>query len=72
MVSRDKYELKIKSELNAIKQVAVFDLLGRKVFEKEAGNSNEFRSSTIGLSKQIGVVKITLDNGQVVSRKVSF
>ena len=35
-------------------------------------DSNEFTSSTIGLRKQIGIVKVTLGNGQVISKKVSF
>jgi hypothetical protein len=47
-------------------------LLGKKVFEKEAVNSTEFRSSAIGFSQQIGIVKVTLDNGQVISKKVIF
>ena len=72
IVSRDKNELKIKSDIETIKKVTVYDLLGKKVFEKNVDNSTEFRSSTIGLSKQVGIVRITLDNGQVVSRKVSF
>ena len=72
IISKDKNELKIKSELETIKRVTVFDLLGRKVFEKMTVNNNEFSSSTIGLRKQIGIVKVTLGNGQVISKKVSF
>ena len=72
VVSKDKNELKIKSEIETIKRVTVYDLLGKKVFEKEAVNSTEFRSSSIGFSQQIGIVKVTLDNGQVISKKVIF
>ena len=72
VISKDKNELKIKSELEIIKRIVVYDLLGKKVFEKEAVNSTEFRSSAIGLSQQIGIVKVTLDNGQVISKKVIF
>ena len=72
VVSKDKNELKIKSASETIKRVTVFDLQGKKVFDKEVLNSNEFRSSNISLSKQIGIVKVTLDNGQVISTKVSF
>ena len=71
-ISKDKNELKIKSEIEIIKQVTVFDLLGKKVFEKTTINSNEFRSSTIGFNQQIGIVKVTLANGQVISKKVIF
>ncbi|HRM46544.1 MAG TPA: T9SS sorting signal type C domain-containing protein, partial [Flavobacterium sp.] len=72
VISKDKNELKIKSEIETIKRVTVYDLLGKKVFEKEAVNSTEFRSSAIGFSQQIGIVKVTLDNGQVISKKVIF
>ena len=72
VISKDKNELKIKSELEIIKRIVVYDLLGKKVFEKEAVNSTEFRSSAIGFSQQIGIVKVTLDNGQVISKKVIF
>ena len=72
IISKDKNELKIKSELETIKQVTVFNLQGQKVFEKMTVDSNEFTSSTIGLRKQIGIVKVTLGNGQVISKKVSF
>ena len=72
VISKDKNELKIKSEIEIIKRIVVYDLLGKKVFEKEAVNSTEFRSSAIGFSQQIGIVKVTLDNGQVISKKVIF
>ena len=71
-ISKDKNDLKVKSEIETIKQITVFDLLGKKVFEKEAVNSNEFSSSAFGLSKQVGIVKVTLANGQVISKKVVF
>ena len=71
-ISKDKNDLKVKSEIETIKQITVFDLLGKKVFEKEAVNSYEFSSSAFGLSKQVGIVKVTLANGQVISKKVVF
>ncbi|MFV5683900.1 T9SS sorting signal type C domain-containing protein [Flavobacterium sp. GB2R13] len=72
LISKDKNELKIKSELENIKRVTVFDLIGRKVFDKEAVNSNEFRTSTITLNKQTVIVKVTLTNGQIISKKVLY
>ncbi|MFV5697158.1 T9SS sorting signal type C domain-containing protein [Flavobacterium sp. ZT3R17] len=72
LISKDKNELKVKSELENIKRVTVFDLIGRKVFDKEAVNSNEFRTSTITLNKQTVIVKVTLTNGQIISKKVLY
>ena len=72
LISKDKNELKIKSELENIKRVTVFDLIGKKVFDKEAVNSNEFRTSNITLNKQTVIVKVTLTNGQIISKKVIY
>ncbi|MFE3867391.1 T9SS sorting signal type C domain-containing protein [Flavobacterium sp. LS2P90] len=72
IIAKDKNELKIKSALETIKRVTVFDLLGRKVFDNDAINNNEFRTSNIALSKQAGLVKVTLTDGKVISKKVIF
>ncbi|MFV8379899.1 T9SS sorting signal type C domain-containing protein, partial [Flavobacterium sp. LB3R33] len=72
LISKDKNELKIKSELESIKRITVFDLLGRKVFDKEAINSNEFSISNSTLNKQIVIVKVILTNGNVISKKVIY
>lgn len=72
LISKDKNELKIKSELESIKRITVFDLLGRKIFDKEAVNSNEFRTSNITLNKQLVVVKVILTNGKVITKKVIY
>ncbi|WP_073352303.1 T9SS sorting signal type C domain-containing protein [Flavobacterium xanthum] len=72
VISKDKNELKIKSELETIKKIMVFDILGRKIIDNPAVNSNEFRTSNSALKNQIGIVKVTLTNGQVLSKKVVF
>ncbi|RBN50019.1 hypothetical protein DR980_10985 [Flavobacterium psychrolimnae] len=72
LIAKDKNELKIKSNTEIISQIAVFDLLGRKVFDNVAVNSNEFQTSAIRLSNQVVVVKVTLTNGEVISKKVVY
>ncbi|HEX9150963.1 MAG TPA: T9SS sorting signal type C domain-containing protein, partial [Flavobacterium sp.] len=72
LVSKDKNELKIKSELENIKRITVFDLLGRKVFDKEAIESNEFNISNFTLNKQTVIVKVTLTTGEIISKKVIY
>jgi hypothetical protein len=72
LISKDKNELKIKSELESIKRITIFDLLGRKIFDKEAVNSNEFRTSNSTLNKQLVVVKVILANGKEISKKVIY
>lgn len=72
IIAKVKNELKIKSETETISQIAIFDLLGRKVFEKAAINSNDFETSAIKLSNQMFVVKVTLANGKLISKKVMY
>ncbi|OAB28600.1 hypothetical protein SAMN05444395_101278 [Flavobacterium fryxellicola] len=71
-IAKDRNELNVKSVTENVSQIAVFDLLGRKIFEKKAVNSQEFRTSNIPLNKQAGIVKVTLSNGQVTTKKVIF
>jgi hypothetical protein len=71
-IAIDRNELKIKSELETIKRITVFDMLGRKIFDNPAVNNTEFRTSNSALKNQIGIVKVTLTNGQVLSKKVVF
>lgn len=72
LISKDKNDLKIKSELENIKRITVFDLFGRKVFDKEVINSNELSISNSTLNKQIVIVKVILANGNVISKKVIY
>lgn len=72
VIAKDKNELKIKSQQENIKRITVFDLLGRKVFDKDSINNNEFRTSNIDLNNQTVVVKVTLTNGKVISKKVIY
>jgi hypothetical protein len=72
LVSKDKNELKIKSQLENIERITIFDLLGRKVFDKEAIESNEFHFSNSTLNKQTIIVKVTLTTGAVISKKVIY
>jgi hypothetical protein len=72
LITKDRTELKIKSAFENIKRVTVFDLLGRKVFDKVAIDTNEFQTSNIALSKQTVLVKVTLADGKIVTKKVIY
>ena len=72
IVSKDKNELKVKSQLETIQRIAIFNLLGKKVLDQDDINSNEFRSSNASVTNQTVIVKITLTTGIVISKKVAF
>lgn len=69
-VYKDKNELVIDSKLQNISRVTVFDLYGKKLFDKELSNSKELHISNGILKKQVLVLNITLANGQLISKKV--
>jgi hypothetical protein len=72
IISKDKSELKIKSQTENINQITIFDLLGRKVFDKSGINANEFQTSNVKLSNQVVLVKVSLTNGKVITKKVLY
>ncbi|TDD78077.1 T9SS sorting signal type C domain-containing protein [Flavobacterium caseinilyticum] len=72
LISKDNSELKIKSQGENINQITVFDLLGRKVFDKTGINANEFQTSNVKLTNQVVLVKVSLTNGKVITKKVLY
>ena len=63
-------ELTIKSYIENIKDVVVYDILGRQLFETKGINDNLFLTSNISTSQQALIVKITLENETIVTRKI--
>jgi hypothetical protein len=59
----------VQSELSQLKEVAVYDVLGRLLFDNNNVKSRECISSTI-TNQQTLIVKIKLDNEQVITKKI--
>lgn len=72
LVAADAQQIAIKSQAGAIRQVRIYDLLGRQLFDQTAIGSNELAVKTITAKNQALIVKVTLQNGQVATRKVMF
>lgn len=64
--------IRIKSALEALQQVTVYDLLGRTVFEKDGIGENELGIENIVMNEQPLIVKVKLADGSVVSRKIVY
>ena len=54
----------------AIKSVVVYDMLGRSLYNNAKVNSNEFKTSDINAAQQVVVVLVTLENSQVITKKI--
>jgi len=55
-----------------IKEIIVFDVLGRKLYHNEKVNEKEFVVAKLTQSNQALLVKTTLTNGQSITKKVVF
>ena len=70
IVSANHGEMSIKSLVENIQDVTVYDILGRQLFEAKSIGNKDFSTSNISISQQALIVKIKLDNGVVISRKI--
>lgn len=62
-------QLHIKSSLEKINNVLVYDVLGRVLFSKKEQSTNEFMANT-NFSKQTVIVQIELETGEIVTKKL--
>ena len=63
------HQLEVLSPAMAISKIEVYDILGKLLFTKNDLNTNLFQTNTLQLSSQVLLVKVTLDNGQRVTKK---
>ena len=70
VVATNHGELIIKSYIENIQEVTVYDILGRQLFFAQAIENTSFMTSNISLSQQTLIVKIKLTNGVLITRKI--
>lgn len=63
-------ELTIQSYQYAIANVEVYDVLGKVIFTKNGIHNKQFNTNQITAAKQALIVKIQLENGEVVVKKI--
>ena len=62
----------VKSITNNIKDIVVYDLLGKKVDEYHNINANEVKLKNLMPRKLVYILRITLENDVVVNKKIIF
>jgi hypothetical protein len=72
LVSNKNKQIKINSNTETIDKVAVYDLLGRQLFKKDKVSSNELAIPNLVSSQQTLLVKVILQNGQTVTKKIIY
>jgi len=70
VVATNAGQVNIMSSIEAIKRVAIYDVLGREIFTKNNINAMELSIKDIIINRQALVVKVVLENGQEVSKKI--
>ena len=71
VVYKNNFDIVVNSGNAIIKNVKIYDMRGRLLFEKVNINATEIRMNLLG-SSQIILVKTTLDDGQVITKKVIY
>lgn len=72
LVSNRNKQIKIDSPNETIDKVILYDLSGRKVFQKNNINDDEFSVFNLVSKQQVLVVKVTLQNGHTVTKKIMY
>jgi hypothetical protein len=62
--------ISVNSSFEMIQEISVFDILGRHLFEAKSIGRKDFSSSKFSIRKQALIVKIKLENGTIVTRKI--
>ncbi len=63
------HQLEVISPSIAITKVEVFDMLGKLVFTKNNLNTNLFNTNSLNVAPQVLLVKVTVDNEYVITKK---
>jgi hypothetical protein len=72
LVFKDKNSLKAQSVSEPIESISVFDILGRSVFSQKNINSDSFEITNVVSVQQALIIKITLNNGTIINKKVVY
>lgn len=70
VVATQNHQLSITSQVEKMKSVVVYDMLGREIANQQNVNNNDVVLTNIMARNQALIVKITLENGVVETRKI--
>jgi hypothetical protein len=72
LVASNKNEISIKSVQENIKSVIIYDVLGRILYQNEKVNHTQTAIHTLMQNQQTLLVKVKLNNGQIITKKIVF
>ena len=72
LVASNKNEISIKSVQENIKSVIIYDVLGRILYQNEKVNHTQTAIHTLMQNQQTLLVKVKLNNGKIITKKIVF
>lgn len=72
VVSKDKNQIKVTSIVEDIENISIYDILGKRIFNKIGILQKEFIASDIVNNQQVLMVRIKLVNGIIVTKKIIY
>ena len=69
VITTNESKITIISKAEAFNRVQIFDLLGRKIYDKKTMDSNEYTISDL-VQDQVLIVKVKLKNGNEITNKI--
>lgn len=72
LVSVKNKIIDVMSSKENIQEVVVFDVLGKIVYHKKKIDANALKISNLQSGNQVLLVKVTLENGNIISKKIIF
>uniref|UniRef100_UPI00404A8B97 hypothetical protein n=1 Tax=Gelidibacter sp. TaxID=2018083 RepID=UPI00404A8B97 len=65
-------QIEVISSSKTIESIYIFDITGKQIAYFDAINYQRFKSSTLQIQRQILLIKVELENNQIVTKKVVF
>ncbi|MFV8374797.1 T9SS sorting signal type C domain-containing protein [Flavobacterium sp. LB1P71] len=72
LVSNKNKQIKINSSAETMNNIQVYNLLGKSLYQKTNVDANELVISNLGINHQVLLVKIILQNGKTITKKIVY
>ncbi len=69
-IIKNENHITVKTTNGNLKSIDVFDILGKKLYSKNNINTTEFNTADFNIATQVLIVKVTLDNNQIITKKL--
>ena len=72
LVSNANRQIQISSSKETLDKVAIYDIIGKQLYLKTKLDSKELQIANLAASHQVLLVKISLQKGQIFTKKIIF